>query len=305
MSLSPAPAMKAIFVNLNVNLDASGDVVILGDEVYTPSNPIVPSVKLPVEDLYDASSGNSLFEFQEPTNSTGIRKGYLASHEDRDYKLLVPALAQHMQDVFEGSFDCSEADPFKGYGSAAYKSVGSIGDLALKLYAHHLLGHVAATAAITNDQAIIDAAEFTSLAHPIASFADADRATWAAVVGTSTEVEIVKRLLGQLLTKADGAATADQNEGLNDIVNQVLGRDANRAINEDNNQNYGPDEWAPLKFIAGDKICMELTFVAPGVTLGGIGNGTSGQQVSAGTIASRYPAYGDVKTKFTVVIELE
>jgi hypothetical protein len=301
MSLQPLnpPVLSPIDINLAVELDASGNVTIYGEGPEPITAPIYSEVELPVTDLYDGS--NSFFEFQEPSDSTGIRKGYLSvpAHEGRDHKLLVPSLVNDLQAVFTGSFDCSASAPFDNAAyssSAALHKASSIGDFALKLYAHFLLGHVAATAAITNDADIVNGMNYTSIPN-LASYVGTEAAAWAATAGSASQQDIVKRLVGAILTKAEGTTSG----GITAIVNQVIGRDANRAVNEDNNQAYGPEEWAPLKFIVGDRLLMKLKFNVPSVELGGNAD-TTGQKVGADVIQARY---GTSQKEFMVVIPLK
>jgi hypothetical protein len=296
MSLSPAPALSPLVVNLDVVVDASGAVTVFGQAAYTPVNMVVPLVKIPVGDLYDAS--NSMFEFQEGSTREE-RVGKLAVEDGRDYKAKAGKFANDLQAVLEGQMDASAAAPFSGYDASGHKIFANFGELTLALYAHHLMGHVAATAAITNDVEIIRSAlsrdgsnayKHTSTDALTAIELDA----MEAAAGSASDFDLARRLVGQILTKDDAAVKA--------IVEQVL-RDANRALNEDNSA-FAPGDWAALKFIAGDKICMQITLEAPAVTV------EAGQVVTANAIKGRYPTLASDKTvadskQFTLVIELE
>jgi hypothetical protein len=293
---------NALVINLDVVVDASGEVTIFGQPEFTPVNKVVPGVKLPVSDLYDASSGEAMFEFQEGATREE-RVGKLALLEGRDYKAKAGKFANDLQLVLEGSMDASAALPFSGYAAADHKIFDNFGELTLALYAHHLMGHVAATAAITNDVAIIRSAlsrdSNDAYVHTSATaLSKAEIIAMEAATGSASDFDLARRLVGKILTK-DGEATG---AAVKAIVEQVL-RDANRALNEDNSA-YKPGDWAALKFIAGDKICMQITLEAPAVTV------DAGQVVSEAAIEGRYPTAASNKAvadnkQFTLVIELE
>jgi hypothetical protein len=294
MSLSP------LVINLDVVVDASGSVSVFGSPEYTPVNKVVPLVTLPVADFYvDAS--DAMFEFQEG-ETRGDRVGKLAKLEGRDYTRKAGKFANDLQAVLEGEMDASAAAPFSGYAAAGHKIFPNFGELTLALYAHHLMGHVAATAAITNDVAIIRSAlsrdSADAYTHSSANgLSKAELEAMAAAPGSASDFDLARRLVGQILTK-DGEATGPAVKA---IVDQVL-RDANRALNEDNSA-YAPGDWAALKFIAGDRICMQITLEAPAVTV------ESDQVVTASAIKGRYPTGASDKVnpdtkQFTLVILL-
>jgi hypothetical protein len=268
-------------VNLNILVDASGTIDIFGQEFVAPSNVIVAEVELDSEALYSAE--NSMFEFWEPSDATGTRKAQLAITEDRDWKLLTRKLANGIQGCLEGVFDVSLATPFSDskYG-AAHKSVLNFGDLALRSYAHYTLGHVDATAPIGNEatfRAAMLAREASRSTEGVSdTFSDA-------AAGTKANANLANLLLKAIVTKSD----ADILE----IAEQVLGQDASRAMDEDNNQ-ITVDKKQALKFIAGDIIYMNIQLQVPDVVISG------GQKVSATVLEDKYSSAENYTLKITL-----
>lgn len=299
MSSNVSPSYSPLVINLDVQVDASGHVQIFGQPAYTPVNPVVCGVTLPVADLYvDAS--DAMFEFQEGSTREQ-RVASLAVREGRSYLAKAGKFAKDLQAVLVGAMDASDAAPFRGYSNAGHNQFSNFGELALGLYAHHLLGHVAATAAITNDSDIIAnmlSRDKNSGVYNYASQTDAVDAsstleTWAAAAGSVSDADLARRLIGAVLTKSDA--------NILKIAEQVL-RDTDRALNEDNSA-FAPGDWAALKFIAGDKICMQITIPAPTVAV------TDSGAVPAGTIKGRYPTAAsdpliEDSKQFTLIITL-
>jgi hypothetical protein len=79
-------------------------------------------------------------------------------------------------------------------------------------------------------------------------------------------------------------------------VKQVIGQDANRAVNADNSK-YSPERHGLLKFIPGDKIFVTVTLNTPDVIV------SQNQQVADSTIESRYMPPSN-KNKYTLKITL-
>jgi hypothetical protein len=281
-----------VIVNLDVLIDASGSLNVFGQAAPVVTNVITAAVELPVDALYDASGIsnlnrlNSLFEFWEPSNALGTRKATLAgkdvagdssNKEDRDYKLMTKRFVLDLQEVLEGNFDCSGASPFSNakYGDD-YKIQSDFGRLALSTYAHYLFGHIGATAAITNDEQFMRA----MLSHDasgnykhanVGSVSGNDGANWLA--GTTSDANLSELLVKAIITKNDAAILT--------IVEQVLGQDASRAMDQDNNQ-LAPGVRHELKFIPGDVIYMNIKLQTPAVTV------SNGQGVAAATLEGKY-----------------
>lgn len=223
-------------VDLNVSIDASGNVEVFGQAEPTVSNLVVCAQTLPVTDLYVGDGANqSLIKFWEPSGAIGDISG-----------AVVPAFAvskataftTDLNAVVNGSMDASGATPFGGYKTQNlnYYTHSSFGRLALSAYAHYLFGHVAATAAITNDAAFISAMNGEG----------------------ASDAKLASRLVTALSSKDAAAITA--------IVKQVIGQDAERAKDQDNNK-LAPDVQQNLKFYAGDIIYMNINLKAPEVSV--------------------------------------
>lgn len=234
--------MPSVEVNLNVNADATGSVSVFGQAKATITNPVVATAKLLVTDLYNASASGSksLFQFQEPADRSA-REGKVITGFNTDSTIL----SGHLNDILcasgAESLDASGALPFSGYsGVAAYQKFSSFGELVLAMYAHDLFGHVAATAAIDNDQTVVDK------------------------VNANADATGNNRLGYNLATAIYGMGTTAATA----VVNQVIGQDAARAKDQDNNL-LAPDTWQDLKWYKDDIIYVSVTVKAPTVTVTG------------------------------------
>jgi hypothetical protein len=297
-------ANSPVVVNLNVSIDTSGNLNVFGQDVSGVSNVIVAEQPLPANSLY-ADASSSLIEFWEPTTDLGTRKATLSGKADaggvapitgNDYKAFSKKIVYNLQQVLQGAFDCSGAVPFNEYTSTeAYYKPGNFGRLALSAYAHYLFGHVAATAAITNDKAFIQAmlSQDSNDAYKYATEADVagntDGTEWLNI-GSATDADIARLIAGQILTKNDAAILA--------ITEQVLGQDASRAMDKDNNA-LTPGVRQALKFIPYDTIYVNIKLVTPTVVIG-----SEDQQVSDTTLEGKYPNSSSADINYTVKIVL-
>ena len=265
-------------VNLEAVIDISGNVQIFTTASTTVSNLVICTHPLVATNLFtDASAG--VFEFTEPSGSRGDVSGFVSSNALSNGSILNgidASTAIDMEDLADGiqacltqSLDASGANPFNRYAGVAngeYTTYASLGELVLSLYAAYLFGHPAATAGITNDQALVD-----YINHP----------TTGANVGTN-------------LATAINNLTNDQ---ATNIVRSVLSQDPNRAVNAPNRQfnALNGQHHVPLIFRVNDVIYVSVTVQAPTVTtLGATGapsNSAAGNLVGiAANAASNYPA---------------
>jgi hypothetical protein len=218
-----------VVVNFGINANASGSVNVFGSGT-TPSltglDMIIADVTLPVSDFYATS--NALISYQ---GSNDAILGVLDATFQRSN-----TLATDINTMLGGAFNCSNAIP---YSQAKYSNIYNIqsnfGMFALGYYADKLFGHLAATAAIANDSTFI---------------------SYMNGAGSNTAN------LGTLLTT--GVYTMSSANATN-ITKQVLGQDASRAMNADNDFN-APNTYQPLKWISGDVIFMGVTLMPPTVT---------------------------------------
>ncbi len=227
--------MPSVTVNLNINVNAQTDVEVFGQTPTPPTQDIIiADIKLPASTFY-ISSGNSLIEFQGQGDNIVGSKGQFSTSE--------ATMATSINNIINGLIDGTTAFPFSEsmYSStAAYKQYPTFGNLALASYAHSLTGHVAATAAITNDNAIIN--HFNG--------------------NTSPYAEIANQI-------ADQIKNMDTTKCTN-IVKQVLGQDASRAKLVDND-NTTPDLKQALEFKNGDIVYFGITLQKPTSVTAGTG----------------------------------
>lgn len=249
--------MPAVTVNLAVEVDANSELIVFGQAAPTVTNPIAADVKLPASNL------NNLIEFWEPSNAVGTRKSHLVIDS---YKTTAFNLYGSLKSVLAGAFDCSAAEPYKTDASTAYISnyvaLGGFGKVALGQVAHAVFGHVAATAAITNDS------EFA-----IAMLAEDASTDWDTIKGavqSKAKANLANALVKALVMKGfSGDAEVKESIDaplLTAIVNQVIGQDPSRAKDQDNNQ-IDPDLHQKLVFAAGDTVYMSIKVLFPDVYL--------------------------------------
>jgi hypothetical protein len=212
--------------------------------------------------------------------------------------------------VLCGSLDATAAQPFSASNYGTYDRVMTgFGRLALMAYAHYLLGHVQATAAITNDKEFIQAMLSLSVASDVTNiqasdylYANAPNYDSAAapysVVGNTSNANLAARLVNKIIATNPGSSLVSSGApgSVASIVKQVLGQDANRAVNADNSK-YTPELHGLLKFFKDDVIYMTITLVTPSVVV------SNNQKVSGSTIESRYPLSN--ANKYTLKITLD
>jgi hypothetical protein len=275
-----------VTVNLAVEIDASGSLTVFGQAPFQPTNVIVANVKLPIRALYDAAGSsnnafdNSLFEFWEPSDQglLGTRKATLSGKDaspasnGRDYSLMTKKLVMDLQSILEGSFDCSGATPFNVYkdSNSNYYTPNNFGRLALSVYAHYLFGHVAATAAITNDKTLMNnmLSQDVNNAYKFSSVSSVDLTS--NLTGDVSDANLAVRIVDAITKKDDSAILQ--------IVEQVLGQDASRAMGADNNQ-LAPNVRQALKFIKDDIIYINIRINRPIVNVNGNTNAPSASDI--------------------------
>jgi hypothetical protein len=304
---------KSIEVNLNVEISANGTLEVLGYQPAAPSNIVIASTLLPVDALYDSGNNIALIEFWEPDNLDDIM-AQLASTQTlggvEGYRITAKKLALGLQNCLIGSLDAKSAEPFNAapkYGAAGVQNGNRVmtgfGRFALMAYAHYIMGHVQATAAITNDtdfmKGMLSLNSDTLTDYKYASVGNYDDAAapWT-TAGDASDANLAVRLVKALIDNnpttslvSNGAATTVAN-----IVKQVVGQDASRATDEDNNK-YSPENHGLLRFYPDDVIYVSINLTTPTVTVG------TGQLVSGPTMEDLYSnATGD--KKYTIKLTL-
>ena len=275
-------ANNRVVVNLHMNISVQGDIDLHSASGEVMSNVIVATVDADAAAFYmDGSTG--VIEFwdgsgsdrgqlfgcvssQNKPNLDGTLSGSAAVGADNDaaqfngYDTLRSDVHNTLNTVINGGMNAQAAAPFnlpKYAGIAEYQFYDSFGEVALANYAHYLLGHVAATAAIDNQTALV-----------------------AYMNGNGTSAD--SALIGQNLATALGALTPQVAAS---IANQVISQDPSRARGQDNNQAQN-DVHQTLIFAPGDIVYVQVTIDAPTLTVGQRGNVTP----SASDTTARPPA---------------
>jgi hypothetical protein len=321
-----------VTVNLRVNVDASGNLIVFGAGPDVTSN-VVEAVgyQLPVNALFDATlnttnadgiTGAGLIEFWEPSSDLGNIYAKLATSADfsvdseASYLRAAKVMASGLERVLVDSLDAKAAAPFTGYSDVNYTTCSDFGRLSLSAYAHYLFGHAAATAAITNDEAVMSSmlsltpgslsvqdgataaqryADWTKKAMVDAGAADAWDASQSAT-DANLAVALTKAIVMKGLNDAVSAvqSTAQSTlegaqfstDSLANIVKQVLGQDATRAMTQDNNE-LSPNVHQVLRFYEGDVIYVSITLKQPGVTVSA-GYANAGAPVASSVTEQKY-----------------
>jgi hypothetical protein len=290
-------SIQNVTVNLNVTVDASGNIDVFGQEAPSITNKVVAAFNMSPSCLYEMldpsdNTGSAIFEFWEPSDALGTRKASLATSKP-NYNYLLSEFGYYLSKVFTNSLDASMADPFnqsKYLNTPEYYTHPTFGRLALSSYAHYLFGHVAATAAITNDANFIS----TMDKYENSNYDDFNYSTSTSYsTFSSTNANLAKRLVDKIANLTDSQVL--------DIVNQVLGQDATRAMDVDNNE-PAPGAKQPLKFYEGDKIYLNVQLTTPSVTYG------NGQQ--AAPLPSKFASdagdnNGTLDRSYTIEITLQ
>jgi len=260
-------SFNPVRVNLEAVIDISGNVNVFAVPSTILDNVVVCSNQLAATTLFGGGSG--VFELTEPSASRGDISGFVSSTSRANGSVLngiashsIASLGAGLQTVLTNSLDASAANPFAAYAglgnaSSEYTTYASLGELVLSLYASYLFGHPAATAAISNDAALISNINGT----------------------TATDARA-----GQSLAEAINNLT---NAEATNIARAVISQDPNRAVNAPNRQFNATngEHHVPLIFQPGDVVYVSITVQSPDVTTSN-GSGLIGV---AANIASSYP----------------
>jgi len=239
-----------VIVNLHANISVQGDIDLLSSSGELLNDVVVSSVTLPAAALYtDASQG--VIEFWEPSGAVGTVTACISSAGKAGtdgnaahfagFDALAADLSGGLNTVINGGQNAQAAAPFNSAQYAAvaeYQMFASFGDLVLGLYAHYMFGHVAATAAIDNDAALV-------------AYMNANDGTAAAAN------------IGGGLTTAFKAVSASVAKA---IAAQVIAQDPSRAAGRDSNALQNENHQA-LLFAPGDVVYVQITVDAPTVSV--------------------------------------
>jgi len=216
-----APGQKSVTVSLRVVLDLSANVELFGYPADAATNPVYCASTMAAADL------SGLFAFFEMGPSGEGISGELGSNAAGTGVGSAAAVAADFAAAAgdstkaESNLDASGAAIFSGY-AGTYSSYASLGDAALAWAAHQMFGHPDATAAIDNDDVVINA------------------------------------INGVLASKLTAAILALPKAELTALVDSVVGQDSSRGGKGiDNNDPAHPH---PLAMFAGDTIIVRIQF---------------------------------------------
>jgi hypothetical protein len=221
-----------VSVNLNVNVDASGTVNVYSQAPTVPAeNIIISQITAPVSILYNGIN-NGLIKFKGSGNTfTATRNSnFTTTHAD---------ITNALNAIITNNFNAANSYPFnlaKYSNNSVYQNYASFGHLALASYTDFLLGHVAATAAIDNDTTFISRMNGEG----------------------SADAKIASKFATDILSIID--------DNCLNITQQVLGQDASRATNADNDGSTA-DDYQTLEFKEGDSIFLAINLTQPTVTM--------------------------------------
>jgi hypothetical protein len=288
---TPYAGVRTVEVDLRISVDVSGDVSILGVQPTLPSSNIVvvtaggPTTALKALSLFGAAAGSGfdassgIIEYWENASTTGrdevvaqvtatggAEHGATWATHRALIKADLQALLCNPTASPVNSLDFVAATPFSNHtDAAAYYSYNSIGESMLAYAAQRMFGHPAATAAIDNDQDLVDFGN------------NAD--------GFANPLDLAEKLVAAL-----GALSAPNAAK---IAMEVLGQDAARAdIAKDNNSGI-PSKHAILPFLAGDIIYVGVKFTGFTTSIGaqtygaGVTSSTPAQQLTAAAMDDR------------------
>jgi hypothetical protein len=245
--------MSNVTVNFNVNANAAGTVNIFGQAVSTMSNFLIANVNIPASSFYTDAT-NALFSFNGFTsNLDGITGVFNSNYSNYTSTLIM----SNINSVVNGSMNCSNAAPYNlAKYSNVYNTQSNFGHVALGAYADKLFGHIAATAAIDNDTTFV-----------------------SNMVGNTLSNASHARIAGLLYSNI---ASTDPTA----IVKQVLGQDASRSCNVDNDGITPNTSNQTLRWIAGDVVFMTVTLNAPTITV------ANAAQTASNAVTTTAAAFG-------------
>jgi hypothetical protein len=222
--------MPNVTVDLRVEADASANAVIFGQGPDAPNNDVIVVAGTPLS----AATLSGLIHFWEPSGARGTRLAELTGNGSK-----VDLKAQ-LQTALSGggadSLDASDAGPFDTYSDLEYTAYDNFGEVVLAYIAHEVFGHVQATAAITNDEALV-----------------------AHINGDGASDAQIAEQLAERMTNASAAGGYTAAKCL-DIAEAVLGQDPTRAMGQDNNA-IPVDVKQGLSFQEGDVVFIDINLV--------------------------------------------
>lgn len=239
--------MPNVVVNLGVQADASGSVSIFAKSQDIPETNIVDATyELPVSALYKGPT-DALLKFKGTGNDIEAAYGDNFTTTVSELTTLIENVLKNTLKAGPASSSYGDAAPFNDErynGIAVYQNYPTIGDLALAFYADAIFGHVQATAAINNDTAVVNYINGNDAEDTL----NEDNANIAYQIANTLKNDL-------------------DNNNISRIVEQVIGTDASRALDVDNDDN-DIDTWQHLIWRSGDVIFFQITFENPIISTG-------------------------------------
>jgi hypothetical protein len=264
-----------VIVDLKVEVNADSKLIIFAEAPAVGNNVIESTFNVP------SAAFNGLIEFW------GVTVGGINSHLDLTevggnvaYKTTAVSLYNNIKSVLNSSFDCKDAEPFKTTGNA-YHNQANFGKVALGQVTNEVFGHVAATAAITNDEEYV-----TYMLNGDLS------TTWDNIYAYGSQQSISKPNLANALVRTlmmygykKDASNADieikdevDAPRLTLIAKQVIGQDPSRA------QGTGHIK---LSFYPGDVVFMTINVSPATLSLSNAGPNDTPEQKAAAIAATK------------------
>ena len=267
-----------VIVNLNVLVNADSELIIFTEPPAGGDNVIKSSFNVP------SIAFNGLIEFWEANG------GDINSHLDLTvvngnvaYKTTSVSLYNNIKNVLNNSFDCKEAEPFTTAmndvgDDLTYRYQDNFGKVALGQVTNEVFGHVAATAAIINDEAYVTSMLSETL--PAST-------TWDNIYTYGSQQSISKPNLANALVRTLMMKGYKKDAFNNDveikddvdaplltlITKQVIGQDPSRARGSGH---------IKLSFYGGDVVFMTVNILPVTLSLSNAGlNDTDAQKAAA------------------------
>jgi hypothetical protein len=223
-----------IVITMPFTLDVSGglaELFGLSAEVLTAY--ILDASNVNVQGFFKADNSDSLIKYRQPSGDADDIEC------SNNVAGRATALATSLQTALTTTLSVSSTFPSKEQYSLQASTPSSLGEFVVEWIAHNIFGHAQATAAISNDTAIMAR---------INAAGDAENAS--AAVDAEPSGKVALRLVQSLwnLPESD----------LQNIVEQVLEQDPTRFRVEDNKEQATDAAWKPLEFYDGDVVYFKI-----------------------------------------------
>ena len=271
-----------VIVDLKVEVDANSKLIIFAEAPAVGNNVIESTFNVP------SAAFNGLIEFWSVSGGINSHLDLTEVGGNVAYKTTAVSLYNNIKSVLNSSFDCKDAEPFKTTGNA-YHNQANFGKVALGQVTKEVFGHVAATAAITNDEGFV-----TSMLNGDVS------TTWDNIYlyGSQQSIStpnLANALVRTLMMKGYKKDASNLDVEIKDevdaplltlIAKQVIGQDPSRA------QGTGHIK---LSFYPGDVVFMTINVSQATLSLSNAGPNDTPEQKAAAIAATKLTPGSDRK----------